>query len=95
MKRIGISFSLILLLAFTGCSSNERWDGNVYPDKEKMLINHNSGEFNTLEECEAASLEMLKSLNGLQKGYYECGKNCAPGSLHIDCDENIRGNYYK
>ncbi len=95
MKSIGIRFSLIMLLALSGCSSDERWDGNVYPDRGKLLINHNSGEFKTLEECEAASLEMLTTLNGLQKGYYECGKNCTPGSIHMDCEENIRGNYYK
>lgn len=97
MRKLHISFYMIILLVLAGCSSGERWEGYVYPDKDNLLMHRNSGEFDSLEECEAASMEILKSMSALQKGYYECGKNCDPGSSHYNrhCEDNILGNYYK
>lgn len=97
VKNLQMQFLVILLIFLAGCSSGERWEGHVYPDKGKLMIHHNSGEFDSLEACESASMEMLQSINALQKGYYECGKNCKSGSGYYirDCKETVKGNLYK
>jgi len=88
---------MALLTVFAGCSSGDVWEGLVYPDRGNLLMHSSSGQFKSLEKCEAASMNMLKSKNALQRGYYECGKNCKSGlaSYSGDCEETVRGNYYK
>ena len=92
-----IGFYIVILSFFAGCSSGDVWEGLVYPDRGNLLMHRSSGQFKSLEKCEASSLEMLKSMSALQKGYYECGKNCKSGlaSYNGDCEETAKGNYYK
>lgn len=97
MKRMKIGFYIAILSVLAGCSSGDVWEGLVYPDRGNLLIHSSPGQFKSLEKCKAACMEMLKSKNGLQKGYYECGKNCKSGlaSYSGDCQETVKGNYYK
>jgi hypothetical protein len=97
MRRLKTGFYIIVLSFFVGCSSGDVWEGLVFPDRGNLLIHISSGHFKSLEKCEAACMEMLKSKNALQKGYYECGKNCKSGlaSYSGDCQEIVKGNYYK
>ncbi len=97
MRRLSIFLYIVIVSVFAGCSSGDVWEGLVYPDRGNLLIHLSSGQFKNLEKCEAASLEMLRSKNALKKGYYECGKNCKSGlaSFNGDCEETVRGNYYK
>lgn len=86
----------MLFCVLSGCSG-DKWEGIVYTDKTKLMINYNAGKFENLEACEKGSLTMLKSKDALSKGFYECGKNCASGaSVYArSCEELIRGNFYK
>ncbi len=97
MKKFKLSFLVILLLALSGCSNEERWEGFVYPDKGNLQIQRSPGEFKSLKDCENASWAMLKSMDALQKGYFDCGKNCKSEAGFFDrtCEETIRSNYYK
>jgi hypothetical protein len=96
MKKRQIGIFIIFLLILTGCSG-ERWEGYVYPDKSKLLIHRNAGKFKSLEECKNASHAMLESLNALDQGYYECGKNCNSESDYYNrnCEQLMRFNIYK
>jgi len=97
MKIVKIGVCLMIVSALTGCSSGDIWEGLVFPDRGNLLIHISSGPFKSQEKCEAACLEILRSKNAIQKGYYECGKNCKSGlaSLNGDCEETVRGNYYR
>jgi hypothetical protein len=97
MRRLKIGFYIVILSVITGCSSGDVWEGLVFPDRGNLLIHSSIGHFKSLDKCEAACQEMLNSKNAIQKGYYECGKNCKSGlaSLSGDCQETVRGNYYK
>jgi hypothetical protein len=97
MRRLKIAFYLVVLSIIIGCSSEDLWEGLVFPDRGNLLIHISSGEFKSLEKCEAASMAMLKSKDALQKGYYECGKNCKSGlaSFNGDCEDTVRGNYFR
>jgi hypothetical protein len=96
MKKLHLCFGMVALLFIAGCSSGDSWEGHVYPDRANLLINRASGVFQDLESCEKACMTMLTSMDSLDKGYYECGKNCRGGaSYSMDCEDNIRGNYYK
>ena len=95
MNKIRLSLLLVLLLALAGCSGDE-WLGFAFPDKENLLVHREVGSFETQQECDEASMSILKSLNALDNGYYECGKNCESDSYYNrDCEEMIRGNLYK
>lgn len=95
MDKIRLSLILLLLLALAGCSDDE-WHGFAFPDKGNLLIHRDVGKFKTKQECDEASMDVLKSLNALDEGYYECGKNCKTESYYSrDCEELIRGNVYK
>ena len=95
MIKMRLILCFILLLALAGCSGDE-WLGFAFPDKGNLLIHRNVGTFETLQECDEASMSILKSLNALEDGYYECGKNCSSDSyFNRACEELIRGNIYK
>lgn len=95
MHKIRLGLLLVLLSALTGCMEDE-WLGFAFPDRDNLLIHHKVGKFETLQECDKASMSLLESLDALDKGYFECGRNCATEShYNRDCDELIRGNVYK
>ena len=95
MNKMQLILFLILLLALAGCSGDE-WLGYAFPDKGNLLVHREVGRFKTQHECDEASMSILKSLNALENGYYECGKNCLSESYYNrDCEEMVRGNLYK
>ncbi len=71
MKSKLIAFLALFLLS--GCS--ERWEGFVYPNRENLSNFIVTGRFDTLDDCRASSMDILKKLK-IRNGDYECGKNC-------------------
>lgn len=65
----------------------------MYPNKNDLTQHRNLGAFRTLEECRAAARGFLSELNALDRGDYECGKNCDDGSrlrgIKV-CEETLR-----
>ncbi len=94
-RKFKISILVCAVLAISGCGDN--WEGIVFHDKDKLLMYSTIGPFKTFEECRDASMEKLESLKALDKGYYECGKNCKAGtsSYNRGCEDSTRGNVYK
>jgi hypothetical protein len=77
MKSLALTLTLVLLLC-VGCS--DKWEGFVYPNKHDLTKHRNLEHFSSLEECRAAARGVLAELNALERGDYECGKNCDDGS---------------
>ena len=96
-NKILVVFLNLLVISFlSGCSGSDIWDGHVFPDREKLIMRHSSGSFHSQAECEKASMKMLRSLDALDTGYYECSKNCSAGeSYEVKCEEKVLGNYYR
>jgi hypothetical protein len=83
---------LVLILGLSpGCS--DTWEGFVYPNKNDLTQHRNLGSFSSLEACRAAAKGLLASLHALERGDYECGKNCDDGSqlggIEV-CKETLR-----
>ena len=85
-----------MLAGLLGCSG-DKWEGIVFIDRDNLLMYHTTGEVESLEKCRDASMKMLKNLDALDKGFYECGKNCKDGSNSYErgCEETERGNVYR
>jgi hypothetical protein len=70
MKKTMLTLTALLL---TGC--NDKWAGFVYPTAS--LVTHvNSGSYDSFEDCQTASISMLRTMDAQAAGSYECGKNC-------------------
>jgi hypothetical protein len=97
MRKLRIGIYITILLILTGCSSGDIWEGVVFPDRGNLLIHQSAGQFESLDTCQASSTDRLRSMNSLQKGYYECRKNCKSdlAAYNGDCEETVRGNFYK
>ncbi|MBU0961581.1 MAG: hypothetical protein KKD01_10995 [Proteobacteria bacterium] len=96
MKRVLFVFLAATILFTTGCSNSDQWEGYVYPDKKNPLFCRSSGKFKSLEECKEMSMAMLKRTDSLEKGYYNCGKNCnnqQDSFYQLKCEEKVRGNW--
>jgi hypothetical protein len=91
MKKPRLILLVIFVFSFLGCNK-DRWEGFVFPKRDNKLIQRDVGWFNSLEECRNKSMEMLKELGAVQDGYYECSKNCKPGSSFYmrKCEETVR-----
>jgi hypothetical protein len=77
---------LYLSIILTGCS--DRWQSKVYLNKQNLTNYRIIGEFSSLEECRDASLNYLRGIKALDRGDYECGRNC---NYDSDLDEYICG----
>ena len=88
MKRIILI--QVLLLFLCGCVDN--WQATVYPDKSDLKNYKHLGKFSSLEECRSACLRYLKDIHSLNKGDYECGKNCKYNSAYdmYICEETLK-----
>jgi len=67
----------------------------VYPDREDLTKSLKIGNFNTLQECGIAALTTLDRLHALERGDYECGKNCRKDSASpslLICEETTKAN---
>ncbi len=85
---------ILFMLLLSGCAGEE-WEGNVYPDRDNLLIHRSAGRFYSLEACRKESSSMLGSLSEPMKGYYECGKNCKTeaGYYAKACEDTLRYNH--
>ena len=92
MRIESLAFALpLFLLLCTGCS--DKWEGFVYPNKDDLTKHRSLGHFPSLEECRAAARGMLEELKALERGDYECGKNCDDGSTFGGikvCEDTLR-----
>lgn len=83
-----LAIALRVIGAFTS-----RWSSFVYPDRADLSRSISAGDFPTLDECRDASEAVLRRIPGaIEKGTFECGKNCEYRS-DIDfnvCEETIR-----
>jgi hypothetical protein len=90
IQSLALTLTLVLLLC-GGCS--DKWEGFVYPNKNDLTKPRNLGHFSSLEACRSAARGVLAELNALERGDYECGKNCDDGSklggIKI-CKETLR-----
>jgi len=96
MKKFSFALIIVLAALLTACSG-DKWDGVVFPDRDKLLMYHHSGTFKNNDECSSASMKMLESMHAVEKGFYECGRNCTSPASSYDrgCEEAERGNLYK
>lgn len=86
---------VLLVFAATvlfGCGADV-WEGFVYPNKNDLTRHRALGAFASLEECRAAARRYLADLGALERGDYECGRNCKASSslpgIKV-CDETVR-----
>ena len=95
MRIFNILITIILALMFIGCDSGDTWNCVVYPDRKDLTESLKIGEFNTLEECGIAAVKTLDKLHALERGDYECGKNCRKDSTSpsfLICEETTKAN---
>lgn len=82
MPRLRVALTTVALssvaIAVGGCSDS--WEGFVYPNRSDLTRHRSVGKFDSLEACRAAARALLANLNALERGDYECGKNCDDGS---------------
>jgi len=97
MIKVYTCLSICLTLLVAACSNNDDWQGVAYPNKSNLLIHSTTGSYTSLEECRAGSMEALKTMNALESGFYECGKDCPNGSSPYNgaCQDIVRGNFYR
>ena len=87
-----IRLSIFLIATLVGCG-RDTWEGFVYPNKDDLSKHRSLGTFSALEECRTAALSYLKGLGALERGDYECGKNCKTTPSIGDgkiCEEILR-----
>ena len=75
VNRIVMALTVVTL---SGCSDS--WEGFVYPNRNDLTRHRNLGKFESLEACRASALGFLAEIKTLDRGDYECGKNCDDGS---------------
>lgn len=85
-----LAAALVAILALAGCS--QEWRGFVYPNRNDLSEWRAIGPFRSLEECRAASLDLLRDLvhSPERRGDYECGLNCRPTRGLNVCDRTER-----
>ncbi len=90
MKKTKIIYLLLLIATFLACTQ-DRWEGFVYPNQNNLTNHVYVGEYNNLEDCRDAALAKLEELGALNRGDYECGKNCRsePGLTVRICEETL------
>jgi len=95
MRILNIVTTTILAFMFVGCDSGDTWNCVVYPDRKDLTEFLKIGEFNTLGECGIAAVKTLDRLHALERGDYECGKNCRKDSSSpslLICEETLKAN---
>ena len=89
---VSLILSAVAVSLLVACGSDS-WEGFVYPNKNNLTHHRNLGKFKSLEECRAAARGVLAELKALDRGDYECGKNCDDGSrmggIKV-CEETLR-----
>lgn len=93
------AYKLIFIVLFAstlmGCDKRDTWHGVVYPDRENLADALQIGSFDTLQECGIGAIKTLDRLHALERGDYECGKNCREDSTSpslLNCEETTKAN---
>lgn len=80
MKLKTILLAISITFIFSGClggdKSKQEWTSYIYPDKNNTKRSKIHGIYQTLEECEKASVLELEKLGLSTRGKYWCGLNC-------------------
>lgn len=65
-------------IALAGCSGEpqERWEGFVHPDSSRAEVYDYAGTHRSLRACLDMGYAFLDLYDALDRGHYECGKNC-------------------
>jgi hypothetical protein len=67
----------------------------VYQDRKNLANALQIGNFDTLQECGIAAVKTLDRLHALDRGDYECGRNCRKESISpslLNCEETTKAN---
>jgi hypothetical protein len=86
---------IVIALFFSACTSSDTWHGVVYPNQKNLGDALQIGSFDTLQECGITALKVLDRLHALERGDYECGKNCRKDSFtpsFMVCEETMTAN---
>ena len=92
------SYILIITIfasTLVACTPGDKWTCVVYPDRKNLADALQIGSFATLQECGIAAVKTLDRLHALERGDYECGKNCRKDSSSpslLICEETIKAN---
>jgi len=97
---IKMRFYILLLITIfaatlVACIPHDKWACIVYPDRKNLADVHQIGSFDTLQECGIAAVKTLDRLHALERGDYECGKNCRKDSASpslLICEETTKAN---
>jgi len=95
MRFFRLLITIIWAPILFGCNSGDTWNCVVYPDKDDLTESLQIGDFNTLQECGIAAVKTLDKLHALERGDYECGKNCRKDSTSpsfLICEETTKAN---
>ena len=95
IRIFNILITIILALILIGCDSDDTWNCVVYPDREDLTESLKIGKFNTLEGCGIAAVKTLDRFQALDRGDYECGKNCRKDSTSpsfLVCEETTKAD---
>jgi hypothetical protein len=67
----------LLLLLLAGCDKRpDQWDAFVYRDGDDLTRHVELRGFKTFEQCQQASINLLRSYPEPDEGDYECGYKC-------------------
>lgn len=82
MRIIFIVGIVALVYYLSGGLKPDVWTGFAYPDKNNLSIHKETGEFESLDECRAATIRFIDS-----NGDYECGLNCDRSTMPMVCEK--------
>jgi len=92
-------FVLLVIALFipnlVACRQSTEWTCVAYPDRNNLADALQIGSFPTLQECGIAGVKILDRLGALERGDYECGKNCHKDSSSANfliCEETLKAN---
>jgi hypothetical protein len=75
MNKKYLYWVLVLFAIFYFVTSQKKWIGFAYPDKNNLTNVIGLGEFKTEDECNAAAINTLRRVSSVSAGDYECHKN--------------------
>jgi hypothetical protein len=84
MKFLTLLFMIFLV---TGCT--QEWQGYVYPDKNDLTKHIQLGNFDSLENCRKAAIDVMWKLGERSKRDYECGLNCKTETMPMICEKTV------
>lgn len=85
-----MTLAALAVLALTGCDRRpDQWDAFIYTGDD-LLTHESIRGFKTLEYCQAAAIQRLRSARPDGGGDYECGYKCEPSGYGGNVCEETR-----